>query len=492
YSNQCLADQEEARKKKRKKRAALRTPSRSLPSPPPPPPPLAGASSALGSAQQAGSEAPNSSKPAASIHQSMAYNTSDTRFESTDFTEAQELSPTDSLMQDDSISDEQVHLSDDEDSRMITYQRLTRDKTDIENNWASTLVSTYETPAKNSLLAKTRDMTTFMKWYRRQTNPKGDQVRVDVNQPLPLGGPSGHVTIQPQFFFNKDLEYLRYGSNPTLSISKMKAASYPNFILELLVPKQMWIDDVCTYDISAKYGISYWWFNRQKFYIDRHDSLSHRKDVRTHMRILSVVRIKAYSRYGYDYLSKIVLRRADFQEHTIAEKDFKNLYPSDFEDLKSLLLQGHLDHLPGSNKWMLSTTVKLWTRNLLNLTKLGWDATGYKFKHDYTIIESPRAVVFPVNNNEQNIMRFNKIYKFSDGTLTRILESLDYRVKEFKVKRLNPGMNTRFWTEKDVTKSKEFIEAIERRLKTRRIYQNLECFIGRRVYDINYRLLQRT
>ncbi|GJX20269.1 hypothetical protein Tco_0222946 [Tanacetum coccineum] len=78
--------------------------------------------------------------------------------------------------------------------------------------------------------------------------------------------------------------------------------------------------DVCTYDISAKYGISHWWFNRQKFYIDRHDSSSRRKDVRTHMRILSVVRIKTYSRYEYDYLSEIVLRRADFQEHIIAEK----------------------------------------------------------------------------------------------------------------------------------------------------------------------------
>ncbi|GKF38962.1 hypothetical protein Tco_0119023, partial [Tanacetum coccineum] len=92
------------------------------------------------------------------------------------------------------------------------------------------------------------------------TNPEGDQVRVDVNQPLPLDSPLGHVTIQPQFFFNKDLGYLRYGSkgsNHALSISKMKAASYPDFRLELLVPEQMWIDDVCTYDISAKYGISH-------------------------------------------------------------------------------------------------------------------------------------------------------------------------------------------------------------------------------------------
>ncbi|GJU88666.1 hypothetical protein Tco_1301089 [Tanacetum coccineum] len=199
-------------------------------------------------------------------------------------------------------------------------------------------------------------------------NPEGDQVRINVNRPLPLGGLPGHETIQTHFFFNKDLEYLRYdskGSNPELSISKMKAAHYPDFGLELLVPEQMWIEDVCIYETSAKYGISHWWFNRQKFYIERHNSLSRRKEVRTHMWILSVVRIKAFSRYGYDYLSEIILRRANFQEHTIAEKDFKNLYPSNFEDLNLLLLQGHLDHLPGSDKRMLSTAVKLWTRNLV-------------------------------------------------------------------------------------------------------------------------------
>ncbi|GJY08263.1 hypothetical protein Tco_0375317 [Tanacetum coccineum] len=529
-SNQRLADKEEARKKKRKKRSAPRTPSGSPPSLPSPPSPPAGAfgapgtsgasrssllpspppppsTSASGSDQLQGSKAPSSSKPAASTHQSMAWTTSDTRFELID-------SENDHQPKADSRKDWWKPLPEEE--RPATPEPAwtipSSNKSDVVNNWASALATTYEPPAENSLLAKIGDMTTFMNWYCQKvnktvltqadfegqayevvkafypdvihlqfqmeechkmltaqvdwTNPEGDHVRIDVNRPLPLGGPPGHVTIQPQFFFNTDLEYLRYGSkgsNPALSISKMKAASYPDFGLELLVPEQMWIDDVCTYDISAKYGISHWWFNRQKFYIDRHDSPSRRKDVRTHMRILSVVRIKAYSRYGYDYLSEIVLRRADFQEYTIAEKDFKNLYPSDFEDLNLLLLQGHLDHLPGSDKRMLSTVVKQWTRNLvirqrvedfqlgiesyqtqLNLTKPGWDATGYEFKHDYTIIESPRAVVFPVDNNDRKIMRFNEIYKFSDGTLTRILEALDYIVKEFKVNRLNPGMNTRF------------------------------------------------
>nr|GEV96230.1 hypothetical protein [Tanacetum cinerariifolium] len=421
---------EEACQKKRKRRDVPRTPSGSPPLQPPPPPPPAGASGApgtseasrssqlplppppsstgtSGSTQQQGSKALSSSKSAASAPYSMAWTTSDTKYEYTY-----------SMMK---------------TQGMITYQKLIREKTggnhylkkkrpatlepawtipssnvsDFENNWATAFASTYVTPAKKSLPAKTRDMTNFLNWYCCQfqmeechklltnlvnwTNPQGDQVKVNVNQPLPLGGPLSHVTFQSQFFFNKDLEYLRHGSkgsSPALLISKMKAASYHDFGLELLC--------------------------QSKCRLKIHDSSSCQKEVRSHMRILSVVKIKAYSRYGYDYLSEIILRRADLQEHTITEKDFKNLHPSDFEDLNLLLLQGHLDHLPGSDKRMLSTAVKLWTRNLvirqrvkdfqlgiqsyqtqLNLTKPEWDATCYEFKHDYTIIESPRVVVFP-------------------------------------------------------------------------------------------------
>ncbi|GJR71090.1 hypothetical protein Tco_0083455 [Tanacetum coccineum] len=424
--------------------------------PPPPPPPSTGTS---GSTPQQGHKFPSSSKTTTSAQQSMAWTTFDTRYKSTGIAGAQELSPLDDLMHDDSAPDEQVQVSDDQDSgddhtpaaaasRKDWWKPLPEEErpttpepawtilpsnvSDVENNWASALASSYEPPAENSLLAKTNDMTTFLNWYCRQINKSKltqadlegqayevvkvfypdiihlqfqmeechkmltnqvdwanpeDQVRINVNRLLPLGGPPGHVTIQTKFFFNKDLEYLRFGnkgSMPVLSISKMKVAHYPDFGLKLLVSEQMWIEDVCTYNISAKY---------------------------------------AYSRYGYDYLSEIVLRRADFQEHTIAKKDFKNLYPSDFEDLNLLLLQGHLDHLSGLDKRMLSSC-----------------------------------------GPSQGIQ--------DQG--------------------LNPGMNTRFWTEKDVTRSKEFITAIERRLKTRRIYRNLECFVGGRVRDIDYKLLQRT
>ncbi|GJT92952.1 hypothetical protein Tco_1081797, partial [Tanacetum coccineum] len=135
-------------------------------------------------------------------------------------------------------------------------------------------------------------------------------------------------------------------------------------------------------------------------------------------------------------------------------------------------LQGHLNHLPPRDKKILSTAVNLWIRNLvirqrvkdfqlgiesyqthLNLTKPRWEATGLEFMHDYKILNSPRVVPFRDKYGMQMLMRFNEIQKFSGGTLQQIDEALDYRVKEFKVNKNNPALNTRFWTTNDVIKS---------------------------------------
>ncbi|GJZ45897.1 hypothetical protein Tco_0593493 [Tanacetum coccineum] len=141
-----------------------------------------------------------------------------------------------------------------------------------------------------------------------------------------MGGDLGHVTIQPDFFFNKDLEYLRYGrkmGRPSLSISKMKAAYYPNVGLEQIVLDQMWIEKECKWSLRLS------------------------------------------SELKSSHMKKIVLRRADLKEYVIAERDFKYLYPSNFEDLYLLNLQGHMNHLSPKDKKILTTVVNLWTRNLV-------------------------------------------------------------------------------------------------------------------------------
>nr|GEZ36886.1 hypothetical protein [Tanacetum cinerariifolium] len=451
HSEELAQDLAEARKKKKRSRESPKTPPGSPPHPPPPPPPPAGLSGtsgdlgAFGSSQvppplpppssnnqdtqSKGSAAPSSSKIAASAEY-QAWTMTDIRLRPSIL-----LTHRDLKMDEDMGLDEQAQSSDDEDIR-------------------------------SAHIPKTGDIATFMDWFCKRRGitelkpqdlegPAYEIVKVfhpdvhNVNKPLSLGGPPGQVTIQSDFFFNKDLEYLRYGSKgrrPALSISKIKATYYPDAGLEQMVPDQFWIDEECKYDIVAMYGISHGWFQRQRLYIDRHTYST----VRTHMWILGIVRIEVFSMYGYDYMKKIVLRRVDLNEHVIAERDFKYMYPNDFEDLYLLNLQE--DFQLGIKSYQTQ----------LNLTKPQWDAMGFDYKNDYT------------------------------SSVMQIDEALDYRVKEFRINMMNPGLNTRFWTRKDVDRSKAFMFSIQKRLKIRRIFRNLESFVGGRVKEGDYRLLKRT
>ncbi|GJZ39941.1 hypothetical protein Tco_0586504 [Tanacetum coccineum] len=128
----------------------------------------------------------------------------------------------------------------------------------------------------------------------------------------------------------------------------------------------------------------------------------------------------------------------------------------------------------------------------LNLERPNWDATDYFFKEDYTIVPKPRAVIYRDRNVQRKLMRLNEIHKFSDGTLTRVMEKLDHMVKDFHLFEYNKGMETRKWSEDDKRRSKDFITAIEKRLQIRRIFQSLESFVGGRIRDIDYRLINKT
>ncbi|GKD27245.1 hypothetical protein Tco_1233459 [Tanacetum coccineum] len=281
-------------------------------------------------------------------------------------------------------------------------------------------------------------------------NPKGHRVMPDISKPLPLGGPPG----------------------------QLKVVHYPDFWLEEIV-LSLWIESERDYDISAAYGITHWWFKRKELYIQRHSALSDRHAVRSHMQILSVTSLKTYKRYDYTYLREIILRRDDYNKYKISEADFKNLHPKDFEDLYLLHLQGKLNYLLGSDKV-----------HLFNASS--WDTSNFLFKEDYTIVSKPRAVIYKDRSDQKKTMRLNEVHKFSDGTLTRVLEKLDHMVKDFRLFKFNPSMETIICFEDDKRRSKEFMEVIERRLKIRRIYRSLESFVSGRLRDVDYRLIQRT
>nr|GEU35084.1 retrovirus-related Pol polyprotein from transposon TNT 1-94 [Tanacetum cinerariifolium] len=442
HSEELAKDLAEARKRKKKSIESPKMPPGSPPHQPPlPPPPVgpSGASGASGSSQvpppppppppppstnqegpSNGSAAPSSSKTAASAEY-QAWTITDIRLRP-----SISLAPADLQMDEDMAPDEQAQSSDDEDIGSAHIPKV-----NLRQDWWKPLEEERPATPKPAWSISSSDVPLWRSTIHLQylmeechkllTDSVDDSIlRQNVSKPLPLGVPPCQVTIPSYFFFNKDLEYLRYGSKgsrPALSISKMKAAYYPDVRLEQMVPDQFWIEEESKYDIAAMYGISHWWFQRQRFYIDRHTSEGDRSAVRTHMRILSVVKIEVFSMYRH-----LVIRQRveDFQ---------------------------------------------LWTESYqtqLNLTKPQWDATRFQYKHDYTVIDSPRAVTFRDRYGVQMMMRFNEIHKFSDGMLQQIDEALDYRVKEFQINRMNPGLNTRFWTRKDVDRSKAFMFAIHK------------------------------
>ncbi|GJV63619.1 hypothetical protein Tco_1474447 [Tanacetum coccineum] len=318
-------------KKKKSKQDSPKPPPGSPPSPPPPPPPPSGASGASGTTGASdiscSSSTPHHLQPHPLIRK-ISQQALQPQIPDDLYMDEETTADVQALSSDDEVGRDHIPTVN---LRQSWWKPLTEDRpatpepawtirsSDLSmptNNWASALKSTYAPPQENSLLAQTGDMTTFMDWYCKQRGiseltPKDlegpafeivkvfhhdvihlqfqmeechklltDQVddailRYNVSKPLPLGGEPGHVTIQPDFFFNKDLEYLHMSpkvGRPALSISKMKAAYYPDVGLEQLVPDQFWIEEECKYDIAAMYGISHWWFQRQRFYIDRFSS----------------------------------------------------------------------------------------------------------------------------------------------------------------------------------------------------------------------------
>nr|GEW43067.1 hypothetical protein [Tanacetum cinerariifolium] len=183
-------------------------------------------------------------------------------------------------------------------------------------------------------------------------NPEGHQVMPDVSKLLPLGGP-------------------------------------PEFGLEELVPS-LWIESKRDYNISAAYGITHWWFKRKDFYITRHNVVSNRHAVRSHMRIISVISIDTFERYGYAFPREIVIRRANYNEYKIFEANFKNMHLNDFEDLFQLHLQGKLNHLPGSNKVYLNNAINLWIRNIVIKQRVGDLQLGIKSSQTKLNLTKPR------------------------------------------------------------------------------------------------------
>nr|GFB08778.1 hypothetical protein [Tanacetum cinerariifolium] len=74
------------------------------------------------------------------------------------------------------------------------------------------------------------------------------------------------------------------------------------------------------------------------------------------------------------------------------------------------------------------------------------------------------------------------------GTLTDVRTALDNRLKGIRMKYLPQSI----WRKSDKDRAAAMIQAIDKQLKTRRIMRSLERFVEGRLYEGDFRMLQRT
>ncbi|GJW02718.1 hypothetical protein Tco_1561574 [Tanacetum coccineum] len=90
-------------------------------------------------------------------------------------------------------------------------------------------------------------------------NPKIYRCPFDLSKPLPLKLRLGHLTVASEYFFNKDLEYLKSSDlekKYTKSITKIKAARYELVGIEYMIPN-LWSVAKVGYDKDAERRIKH-------------------------------------------------------------------------------------------------------------------------------------------------------------------------------------------------------------------------------------------
>ncbi|GKE01356.1 hypothetical protein Tco_1389339 [Tanacetum coccineum] len=186
------------------------------------------------------------------------------------------------------------------------------------------------------------------------------------------------------------------------------------------------------------------------------------------------------TKFGYGYLKEIVARCANQEEYTFKEAYFLRIHLNDIKDMYLLYAQNKLYHLTGDEQTDMVTALWFFIQRIvipkriediqlgvksyqtkLNFTKPQVRCAGLDIKEPFTIFYKPRGVVYLNKDDMKCLIRADEVYKFGDGTLK---------------KRGTTSM----------------LKEIEKILLTRRIMRSLECFMGGRKIEMDYRLLTLT
>nr|GEX49601.1 hypothetical protein [Tanacetum cinerariifolium] len=99
-------------------------------------------------------------------------------------------------------------------------------------------------------------------------------------------------------------------------------------------------------------------------------------------------------------------------------------------------------------------------------------------KDPYTPYQDPQGFIYVDTLERNRLMRSDELYKFSDGTLTRLQTSLEDITKNIHMEYLPK----RIWSTLENKRANIMIKEIDKQLKERRMMRSLKKFIGERHY----------
>nr|GEZ00264.1 hypothetical protein [Tanacetum cinerariifolium] len=173
----------------------------------------------------------------------------------------------------------------------------------------------------------------------------------------------------------------------------------------------------------------------------------------------------------------ISLRRDDDKIYKFKDGDFKRLRLQDIEDMLLLLVQGKRSNLTVKERFAFNVSFRMFTKSIVIQRRMEDLQLGVESYHKRLNLTKP-----------DTLMRIDELHKFSDETLNDVCTALDDRLKGIKMQYLPQTI----WRKGDKDRVAAMIQSIDKMLKTRRIIRSLEKFVGGRLYEGDFRMLQRT
>ncbi|GJU59027.1 hypothetical protein Tco_1236793 [Tanacetum coccineum] len=203
--------------------------------------------------------------------------------------------------------------------------------------------------------------------------------------------------------------------------------------------------------------------------------------------------------YDYGYLEDIEVRREDHQLYKFKEGDFPRLHLHDIEDMLLNLERDVIFNLGVALRMFTRHTVILKrvkdlqlgvesSQKKLNITKPETFRSDISNRTPYIAYKNPQGIIYEDKYKRNKLMRTDKLYKFSDGTLTSVRSIIHDIASNLRMEYLPK----RRWSSLNRKRSLIMIKPIDQLLLEIRLMMSLEKFVGGRDYGEDLRLLQRT